>query len=50
MNNSALLVMDYQIDILKNVESKAKYLLANTSALLAAARKSNTPIFFVKVG
>lgn len=49
MKNTALLVMDYQIDILKIVESQSATLLKNASALIQAARKSGTPVIYVQV-
>ena len=49
MKNTALLVMDYQIDILKIVEGKAETLLKNAKALIQAARKAGAPVIYVKV-
>ena len=49
MKNAALLVMDYQIDILKIVETQAEALLKNTKSLIQAARRSGMPVIYVKV-
>ncbi len=43
MKKTALLVMDYQNDILKLVELKAASILKNAKALIEAARLSGTP-------
>jgi nicotinamidase-related amidase len=49
MKNTALLVMDYQNDILKLVEAKSATLLKNASALIQAARQSKVPVIYVQV-
>ena len=49
MKNSALLVMDYQLDIISLVEAKAATLVKNAKALIQAARRSGTPVIYVKV-
>ena len=46
---TAFLIMDYQGDILKNVESQVPTLLANAKRALAAARAAKMPVFHVKV-
>jgi nicotinamidase-related amidase len=46
---SAFVIMDYQPDILKNVEAQVPTLLANAKKALAAARAAKMPIFHVKV-
>jgi nicotinamidase-related amidase len=45
---SALLIMDYQYDILKNYENHGA-LLKTTARLLANARKTGVPVFYVRV-
>lgn len=47
---TALLVMDYQSGILDLVGEKKEALLAQTTTLLEAARKSNVRIIYVVVG
>ena len=49
MKNAALLVMDYQNDILKMTESKAPSLLKNTKMLLQGARQSHMTVIYVQV-
>jgi nicotinamidase-related amidase len=47
---SALLVMDFQADILGMLGESATSLLERTARLIAAARKAQSPIFYVVVG
>ena len=49
MGKTALLVMDYQIDILKIVEVQSQVLLANTKSLIQAGRSQKAPVIYVQV-
>jgi nicotinamidase-related amidase len=49
MTKTALLIMDYQNDILKIVEAKAPTLLKNAKAVLTAARRAQIPVVYVQV-
>lgn len=48
--NSAVLIMDYQHDILKLIGSKKEEVIRNAKALLERARSLSIPVIFVKVG
>jgi len=49
MTKTALLVMDYQNDILKIVEAKAATLLKNAKSVIQAAREAQIPVVYVQV-
>ena len=49
MKKTALLVMDYQPEILSNYGDQVDRLLDNAKKLLAAARSAGAPVIFVRV-
>jgi len=49
MKNAALLVMDYQNDILAMVGNNSASLLKNASSLIEAARQNKVPVIYVQV-
>jgi nicotinamidase-related amidase len=49
-NRTALLVMDFQADIVARLGDKAAPMLARTAGLVAAARTARLPVIYVVVG
>jgi nicotinamidase-related amidase len=49
-SRSALLVMDFQIEIVGMLGDKAAPLIERTAGLIAAARKAKLPVIYVAVG